>query len=100
MHDSGWLVFNFDSEMDMLKVLNGGPYSVHGRLLILKIMPEFFDFDTSDMLRMPVWIRFPNLPLQCWFPLCLQTSQCDRETASLGYPNILHDSVIICQSAS
>jgi hypothetical protein len=48
-----------------------GPYSVHGRLLILKIMPEFFDFDTSDMLWMPIWIRFPNLPLQCWSPLCL-----------------------------
>ncbi|KAL9384418.1 hypothetical protein Peur_004566 [Populus x canadensis] len=71
MHDSGWLIFNFDSEMDMLEVLNGGPYSVHGRLLILKIMPEFFDFDTSEMLRMPVWIRFPNLPLQCWSPICL-----------------------------
>jgi hypothetical protein len=71
MHDSGWLIFNFDSEVDMLEVLNGGPYSVHGRLLILKIMPEFFDFDTSDMLRMPVWIRFPNLPLQCWSPICL-----------------------------
>jgi len=65
MHDSGWLVFNFDYEMDMLEVLNGGPYSVHGRFLILKIMPEFFGFDTFDMLRMPVWIRFPNLPLQC-----------------------------------
>ena len=24
MHDSGWLIFNFDSEVDMLEVLNGG----------------------------------------------------------------------------
>jgi hypothetical protein len=23
------------------------------------------------MIRMPVWVRFPNLPLQCWSPLCL-----------------------------
>nr|TKS10929.1 hypothetical protein D5086_0000078340 [Populus alba] len=42
MHDSGLLIFTFDSEMDMLEVLNRGPYYVHGRLLILKIMPEFF----------------------------------------------------------
>nr|TKS06709.1 hypothetical protein D5086_0000120500 [Populus alba] len=71
MHDSGWLIFTFNSELDMLTILNGGPYHVFGRLMILKIMPEFFDFDTSDMVKMPIWIRFPNLPLQCWSPLCL-----------------------------
>jgi hypothetical protein len=44
---------------------------VFGRLLILKHMLEYFDFDTSDMVRLPVWVKFPNLPLQCWSPLCL-----------------------------
>ena len=71
MHDSGCLIFTFNSELDMLSILNGGHYHVLGRLMILKIMPEFFDFDTSDMVRMPIWVRFPNLPLQCWSPLCL-----------------------------
>jgi len=71
MHESGWLIFIFSSEIDMIEVLNGGPYYVFGRPLILKIMPEFFDFTTSDMVRMPIWVRFPNLPLQCWSPICL-----------------------------
>ena len=71
MHDSGWLIFTFTSETDMFEVLSGGPYYVFGQPLILKIMPEFFDFATSEMVRMPVWVRFPNLPLQCWSPLCL-----------------------------
>jgi hypothetical protein len=71
MHDSGWLIFKFTSELDMLAVLNGGPYHVFGRLLILKHMLDYFDFDTSDMIRLPVWVKFPNLPLQCWSPLCL-----------------------------
>jgi hypothetical protein len=71
MHDSGWLIFKFTSELDMLVVLNGGPYHVFGRLLILKHMPDYFDFDTSDMIRLPVWVKFPNLSLQCWSPLCL-----------------------------
>ena len=71
MHDAGWLIFKFESASDMIEVLNGGPYYVYGRLLILKTMPDYFDFDTSDMIRMPVWVRFPNLPLQCWSPLCL-----------------------------
>jgi len=71
MHDSGWLIFKFESTSDMIEVLNRGPYYVYGRLLILKTMPDYFDFDTSDMIRMHVWVRFPNLPLQCWSPLCL-----------------------------
>lgn len=71
MDDSGLLIFNFEFEADMTVVLNERPYYVHGRLLILKIMPDYFDFDTSDMIWMFVWVRFPNLPLQCWSPLCL-----------------------------
>jgi hypothetical protein len=47
----------------MIDVLRGGPYYVFGRLLILKIMPDYFDFDTSDMVRLLVWVKFPNLPL-------------------------------------
>nr|TKR66340.1 hypothetical protein D5086_0000312230 [Populus alba] len=55
----------------MTEVLNGGPYSVYGQLLILKPMPDYFDFDISDMVKMLVWVRFPNIPFQCWSPLCL-----------------------------
>ena len=71
MHDSGWLIFKFASDLDMSAVLTGGPYSVYGRLLILKPMLDYFDFNTSDMVRMPIWVCFPNLPFQCWSPLCL-----------------------------
>jgi len=71
MHDSRWLIFTFSSEMDMIEVLSGGPYYVFGRPLILKIMLEFFYFTTSEMVRMLVWVKFPNLPLQCWSLICL-----------------------------
>jgi hypothetical protein len=54
IHDSGWLIFTFSSEMDMIEVLSGGPYYVFGQPLILKIIPEFFYFETSEMVRMPV----------------------------------------------
>ncbi|KAJ6976303.1 hypothetical protein NC653_031980 [Populus alba x Populus x berolinensis] len=49
----------------------GGPYSVFGRPLILQIMPEFFDFTPPDFTHVPIWVRFPNLPIRCWTPLCL-----------------------------
>ena len=52
-------------------MLNGGPYMVSGRPLILKSMPHFDYFSNEGMSRVPVWIRFPNLPLCCWSPSCL-----------------------------
>jgi hypothetical protein len=71
MHDSGWLIFSFSSKLEMFEVLGGSHYFVFGRPLILKVMPEFFYFTTFDMVRTSVWVRFPNLPLMCWFSTCL-----------------------------
>jgi len=56
MHDSGWLIHTFSSEDDKLAVLNGGPYSVFGRLFILKTMLEYFYFTTTNMTTMSVWV--------------------------------------------
>jgi hypothetical protein len=54
LHDSGWLVFRFSSEADMLKVLRRGPYSVQGKSLVIKPMPPYFDFGKPDMSFVPV----------------------------------------------
>ena len=71
IHDSGWLIFKFANEEDKLNVLSGGPFLVYGRPLILRAMPEYFDFSSSDMHSVPVWVKFPNLPLKCWSLKCL-----------------------------
>ncbi|KAL9384427.1 hypothetical protein Peur_021437 [Populus x canadensis] len=100
MHDSGWLIFAFTSELAMLETLSAGPYFVFGRPLILKIMPEFFDFQANDMTKLPTWVKLPNLPLRCWTPLCLskigsmigKPIHCDIPTATmsrLSYARIL-----------
>jgi hypothetical protein len=69
MHDSSWLIFAFSSKLEMLDILGGGPYFVFGRPLILKVMLEFFDFTTTNMMQMQmqmlIWVRLPNLPLKC-----------------------------------
>ena len=64
MHESGWLVYRFENEDDKLSVLCGGPYLVYGRLLILRQMTEYFDYYCSVMTHIPVWVKFPNLPLK------------------------------------
>ncbi|KAJ6376465.1 hypothetical protein OIU76_025586 [Salix suchowensis] len=71
LHESGWLVYKFQNEADKLVVLRGGPYIIYGRTLILKEMPEYFDFNSEEMSIVPVWIKLPNLPLKCWSSNCL-----------------------------
>jgi hypothetical protein len=71
LHDSGWLIFRFFLEADMLKVPRRGPYSVQGKPLVIKPMPPYFDFGKPDILSVPVWVCFSNLPLECWSQTCL-----------------------------
>ncbi|KAG5228958.1 DUF4283 domain-containing protein [Salix suchowensis] len=90
MHESGWLIYKFLNEEDKFSVLCGGPYLVYGRPLILRPMSDYFDFSSSEMTQVPVWIKFPNLPLKCWTPRCLsklasilgKPIQCDKLTAT------------------
>jgi len=92
IHETGWLIYHFKSEEDKLAVLRGGPYLVYGRPLVLRQMTRFFDFSSAEMSRVPVWVKFPSLPLCCWSPVCLskiasvigKPIQCDQLTSNLG----------------
>jgi hypothetical protein len=44
-------------------------------------MPKYFDFGTDEMSCVPVWVKFPNLPLKCWSPRCLS-----KIASKLGKP--------------
>lgn len=66
IHDSGWIVFQFDDLEDMLKVLLDGPYFINGKPLLLKRMPKYFCFGHEDMHVVPIWVRLINLPLILW----------------------------------
>ena len=65
-HRSGWIVFKFESNEDRMCVLNGGPYFIYGRNLMLKSMPKCFRFEAEDLAYVPVWVQLPALPLDCW----------------------------------
>ncbi|KAG5051936.1 hypothetical protein JHK87_004134 [Glycine soja] len=53
-HESGWLVFKFESEDDLNQV-----------------MPAFFDFGNEELSKIPVWVKLRNLPLELWNPQAL-----------------------------
>ncbi|KAH1214762.1 hypothetical protein GmHk_13G036051 [Glycine max] len=70
-HESGWLVFKFESEDDLNQVLSAGPYFIFQRPLLLKVMPTFFDFGNEELSKIPVWVKLRNLPLELWNPQAL-----------------------------
>lgn len=55
-------------------------------------MPEYFDFNSTEMSTVPVWIKLPNLPLRCWSLNCLsqiasvpgKPIQCDMLMSSMA----------------
>ncbi|CAH9077945.1 unnamed protein product [Cuscuta europaea] len=65
-HDKGWVIFKFQNEQDRTKVFTEGPYNLYGRLLILKMLSDDFTFDDEPFLKVPIWVKFPNLPLNLW----------------------------------
>ncbi|CAH9081865.1 unnamed protein product [Cuscuta europaea] len=65
-HDKGWVIFKFQTEADRLKVLKEGPYVIFGKLLMLKVLSEDFTFDDEEFLKVPIWVKFPRLPMKLW----------------------------------
>lgn len=66
MHESGWMLFRFNNEVDRDKVLEGGPYETFEDPWLIKPMPICFAFDDTCFSSIPTWIRFPGLPLHLW----------------------------------
>lgn len=66
IHKSGWLIFRFEELAEKERVLQGGPYLIYGRPLILKDLPPLFEFGACTHSEIPVWITLPGLPIDLW----------------------------------
>ncbi|XP_043697195.1 uncharacterized protein LOC122647973 [Telopea speciosissima] len=64
--DSGIFVFHFNLEDDKTKVLEGGPWYVQRRLMILRPWSPDACLDRVDLCSVPVLISLPNLPFHFW----------------------------------
>ncbi|CAH9068711.1 unnamed protein product, partial [Cuscuta epithymum] len=65
-HSRGWFVFQFKTDEDRTRVLLDGPYDVAGRMLMLKELSEAFSFEDEEFLKVPLWVKFPRYPMECW----------------------------------
>nr|GME06631.1 uncharacterized protein LOC105155259 [Ipomoea batatas] len=68
---NGHVLFRFQSEEDRSAILKDGPYFLFGKRLFLKSLPEKFRLENEDFSILPIWVRFPFLPIECWSPTAL-----------------------------
>lgn len=65
-HNEGFFLVKFGSIEDKDEVLFSGPHTMNNRPFIFKIWEADFDFHKEVLQTIPLWIKMPNLPLNCW----------------------------------
>ncbi|XP_019242197.1 PREDICTED: uncharacterized protein LOC109222281 [Nicotiana attenuata] len=80
-HDKGYYIFRFDSIDDRNKVMQSGPYFFHNKPFILKNWSLDFVFNPECLNVIPIWVRFPNLPVGFW-----STEALSKMASGIGKP--------------
>ncbi|XP_009603376.1 uncharacterized protein [Nicotiana tomentosiformis] len=65
-HDEGYYIIRFQSVADAREILCAGPYSIANNPIILKPWTPDFDFTEEFPTVMPLWVKFPKLPMSRW----------------------------------
>ena len=55
-----------DSKEDGDDVLYSGPHLYFGKVMIVKQWTPNFSFNQEILKVIPIWVKLPNLPLNCW----------------------------------
>ncbi|KAK4732123.1 hypothetical protein R3W88_025111 [Solanum pinnatisectum] len=63
LYENGFYVARFQSLGDMKKVLYSGPHTIGNKPIILKQWTVEFDFTKEFLTDIPLWVYFPNLPM-------------------------------------
>ncbi|WMV59334.1 hypothetical protein MTR67_052719 [Solanum verrucosum] len=50
----------------MQEIFYNGPYTINNKPIILKSWSIDFDLSKEFPTEIPLWIKFPNLPMTCW----------------------------------
>ncbi|XP_009769130.1 uncharacterized protein LOC107815188 [Nicotiana tabacum] len=65
-YNDGYFMVRFNSIEDMDEVLYSGPHMLNNKPIIVKIWSADFDFNKEVLQTIPVWVKYTNLPLNCW----------------------------------
>ena len=70
-----------ENREDRDAILYSGPHLFYGRVMIVKQWTADFSFHQEILKVVPVWVKWPNLPLNCW-----STYSLSRLGSLLGVP--------------
>lgn len=79
-HNDDYFVVKFTSMKDRDEVLLSGPH-LYYKPLIVQLWELDFSFDNEVLRVIPLWVKLPNLPLNCWGVRSLS-----RISSGLGNP--------------
>lgn len=65
-HNDVYFVLKFDSATDRDEVLLSGPHLINSKPIIVKPWKADFNFNEEILKTIPLWVKFPDLPLNCW----------------------------------
>ncbi|XP_019230721.1 PREDICTED: uncharacterized protein LOC109211625 [Nicotiana attenuata] len=70
-HEEGYYIFKFQTIEDRDLVLQSGLYTYHNKPMILRNWEIDFYFDPECLSTIPLWVKFPGLPVGYWSPEAL-----------------------------
>lgn len=80
-HDDGYYIFKFEKEEDKNIILHKGLYTFNHKPFILKEWSDSFQFDDEVLRIIPLWVKFPQLPLTYW-----SSESLSKIASSVGKP--------------
>lgn len=102
MHDQGYFVICFETAKDLHEILYAGPHMFFGKPTIAKLWTPNFNLHDEVLRTVPLWVKFPNLPLNCWSvdalsriasvlgePLC--ADECTTRQLRISFARVLVD---------
>ncbi|KAL7238204.1 hypothetical protein ACSBR2_004325 [Camellia fascicularis] len=77
----GFIFFIFDSPECCIEVLQGGPWYIGGFNIILKKWTRMMKLSKDKVTKVPVWVRFYNIPMEYW-----DNDGLSRIASAVGHP--------------
>ncbi|KAK1281888.1 hypothetical protein QJS10_CPB22g00697 [Acorus calamus] len=71
MQGNGFFMICFDLAEDLTHVIEDGPWSMANRPFVIQKWNRSIRLERERLNSIPLWVKFPNLPLHFWSPTCL-----------------------------
>ncbi|XP_010687419.1 uncharacterized protein LOC104901529 [Beta vulgaris subsp. vulgaris] len=65
-HEDGYFVVKLTNTEDKDRILISGRHMFYGKPIIVKPWLPSFNFHSEILKVIPIWVKFPNLPLHYW----------------------------------